>query len=68
MCRNIVDPDRTQSTLRRMSIACFITTVIDTYSEYVFMLLPAILVKRKLLNITSALKFPALFVRNKNKF
>ena len=32
------------------------------------MLLPAILVTRKRLNITFMHKFPALFTRNKNKF
>jgi hypothetical protein len=38
MWKNIVDPDRTQMTLCRMRIACWITKVIDTHSECVILL------------------------------
>jgi len=35
MWKNIVEPDRSQITIRRMRIACWISKATDTYSEYV---------------------------------
>jgi hypothetical protein len=39
--RNTVEPEQPPTTLWRISIASFITKVIDTHSEYVLMFLPA---------------------------
>jgi hypothetical protein len=41
MWKNIVQPDMTQMTVRRMHIACWISKATDTHSEYViFIALP----------------------------
>ena len=38
MCKNIVQPDRTQMTIRRMHIACWTHKATNTHSEYVILL------------------------------
>ena len=38
MCKNIVQPDRSQMTIRRMRIGCGITKATDKHSEYVIIL------------------------------
>jgi hypothetical protein len=35
MCKNIIEPDRPQMTIRRMRIACWIPKAANTHSEYV---------------------------------
>ena len=35
MWKNTVEPDRSQMTIRPMSIECFVTKATDTHSEYV---------------------------------
>jgi len=39
MCKIIVEPDWLQTTVRHMSIACWIANAKNTHSEYVILLL-----------------------------
>jgi len=38
MCKNIVEPDRTQMTIWRMRIACWIPKATNTHSQYVILI------------------------------
>jgi len=51
MCKNIVQPDKPQMTIRRMRVACLITKATDTHSEYVI-LYTAAMVTRTLFSVT----------------
>ena len=52
MWKNIVDPERQQTTIQRMRFACWISKTTDTHSEYEILLSTATLISRTRLDIT----------------
>jgi hypothetical protein len=38
MWKNMVQPDRPQMTIRRMSFACWVTKTTNTHSEYIILI------------------------------
>jgi len=63
MWKNILKPHRTQMTIWRMRVACWITVATETHSEYVILIpfVTVAMVTRTRLNITFIRTLPVLF-------
>ena len=70
MWKNIVQPDRSEMTIRRMRIACWITKATNTHSVYEYVIIIIFPLQQWLLERASSLRYTyiACLVSTKNKY